>query len=218
MTGVQTCALPISVAVRADLGILQPSFGVALLTSKTDGALTLTAMVAHSRRSEHVWRKGGRPLGDDTEIIAANVFSWGGGAEFRVAPHGEVFVGVVAQTPSQQHESPRDSAAFAIAERSSWFVSAGYAVHWTMARPPRQVLGTMTTLRGIVLADPESDRFEVGEPGIYRAMVFLDASTRFVSGGNDVPRAELKQGRIVLVQGLALPHPSTFLARTIELQ
>jgi hypothetical protein len=206
-----------AVAIRATLGVLQPSFGGSLLASKTLGKLTVTLMAGGDRTSERLWKNGGSPFSLDSENYVKDIGAWGVGAEYPVSNADDLFAGVVGWNPTTLSESPKTGLPFGVVEKPGFFFTAGLRVKWKIARPaPSKV--TMTALRGYVLSDPGADRIEVGQPGIYRAIVLLDTYTKITADGKEVPRGELKQGRMVLIQGLALPQPSTFLARTIELE
>jgi hypothetical protein len=205
------------IAVRADLGVLQPSFGGALLVSRSAGPVTLTLMAGRDRRSERLWRDGAGPNSLDSENYIKDVVAWGVGAECRVGEADDLFAGVVCWDPTTRSESPKTGQPFGADEGPTYAVTAGLRIRWRIVRPaaPKVVL---TALRGYVLTEPTPDRFEVGQPGIYRAVVLLDGYTQITADGKPAPRGDLVQGRAVLIQGIALPKPSTFLARTIELQ
>ncbi|MEK7477604.1 MAG: hypothetical protein AAB152_18435 [Candidatus Coatesbacteria bacterium] len=205
------------VAVRADLGILQPSFGGALLVSRSAGPVTLTLMGGRDRRTERLWRSGKGANSLESENYVKDVVAWGVGLECAVGASDDLFAGVVCWDPTTRSESPKTGQPFGADEGRTWAVTAGLRIRWKVVRPaaPRAAL---TALRGYVLTEPTPDGFEVGQPGIYRAVVLLDEYTKITSDGKPVPRGDLKQGRAVVIQGIALPKPSTFLARTIELQ
>jgi len=205
-----------AVAVRADLGVLQPSFGAALLASKSAGPLTVTAMVGRDRRNERLWLNGSSPFALDSENMTKDVWAWGVEADYTVSGVHDLFAGVVSWNSTNETEAPRRTSAYGVHEGVTLFFTAGIRTRWKLVRSAPKVVST--ALRGYVLTDPAADRFEFGQPGIYRAAVLIDDYTKITADGKPAPRSELKQGRAVLIEGIALPQPSTFLARTIELQ
>lgn len=204
-------------AVRADLGLFQPSFGGALLVTKTAGAWALTLLGETGRRNERVWTAGTGPYAETSENHVKRVLGAGGEIAAKVTPIHDVYVGVMYWTSRTEHEAARRGAEFGVVEGPSWFASGGLRLRWSIPKPP-PIAGPMTALRGFLLSEPDAERVEVGQPGIYRAVVLLDGRTRILFDGKPADRSEMTLGRAVLIQGVALPQASTFLARTIELQ
>ncbi len=209
-------AIP-AVAVRADLGLFQPSFGGALLVTKSVGPVSLTLIGEAGRRNERVWQTGTGPYAETSENLVKRVL--GAGAELAIAlpPLHEVYVNVTHHAAQTEHEAPRRGAEFKAEEGPSWFFGAGVRLTWSIPKAP-PTPGPLTALRGVILEVPGPEGMEVGQPGIYKATVLMDDNTKVLFDGKPVERAEMTQGRAVLIQGIALPKPSTFLARTIELQ
>jgi len=207
-----------AVAGRLELGLVQPDYGGELLATKTAGPIALTVMGGRNRTYERLWRTGTGSFSDTSESYVKSVWTWGVGAEYLWSPLTRLFLELVAWNPDSQKESPKTGAPFGVNERPSLAVSAGVRFGWHLSprRAPEQ--GAVTALRGYVLNDPTEDAFEVGQPGIFHATVLLDTQTRFIADGKPVDRSALARGRAVLIQGLAMPRPSTFLARVIELQ
>lgn len=205
------------IAVRADLGVLQPSFGAALLVSRSAGPVTVTLMAGRDRRSERLWQVRSGPNSITFPNYVKDVQAWGVGAEYELDPDQDVFAGVVCWNPTTRTLNPNPRAPSGVNEEPTYAIMAGLRIRWRLARPPAPT-AVLTALRGYVLSEPTPEQFEIGQPGIYRAVVLLDGETRITADGKPATYEDLKQGRAILVQGYALPRASTFLARTIELQ
>jgi hypothetical protein len=208
-----------AVTARIELGLVQPDYGGALLVSKGVGPVTLTLMGGRSRTYERLWRDGRRPFSDQSESFIKSVWSWGAGADWEFSPSYHAFLEGVSWNPDGERESPKTGRPFGVTENANLTLAAGLRMRWHLAPPPApRDTGALTALRGYVLADPTADGFEVGQPGIYHATVLVDTRTQFVADGKPVDRALLARGRAVLIQGIAMPRPSTFLAHVVELQ
>lgn len=206
-----------AVAARADLGLFQPSFGGSVLVTKSAGRFALTLLGETGRRNERLWVSGSGPNAATSENRIMLVRGGGGELTATVSPACDLYADVTYWTTDTEHEAPKTGAAFKVTGGPSWFFGAGLRRHWTMSRA-KVTAGPMTALRGYILSEADPERVEVGQPGIYKAVVLLDAGTRILFDGKPVERSEMTVGRAVLIQGIALPKASTFLARTIELQ
>lgn len=207
-----------ALALRVDLGLVQPAYGAALLATKTFGPVMVTLTGGRSRIYERLWRTGKGPFTADSESYVKSVWAWGGGANWQISPIHHVFLEAVAWDPDHAKETPKSGRPWGVNESTSLAVTAGLRIRWHLAAPPARNAGSLTVLRGYVLTDPTSDAFEVGQPGIYRATVLLDTRTQYSADGKPAEASGLVRGRAVLIQGMAMPRPSTFLAHLIELQ
>jgi len=206
-----------AVAARVKLGMIQPDYGGSLLVSRRFGPLELVASGGGGRSSERLWRPGASTLGNDSESFVKDYWVWGGGLGYRFASPWELFAEVVSLNPAKQREIPRLGAqAFGVTEKPSVFLAGGMRFTWVI--PRRKRTEELVALRGHILTVDSRDRFEVGQPGIYRATVLADAYTRVLRMGKPGTLEDLAPGKPVLIQGIPLPKPSTFLARVIEIQ
>jgi hypothetical protein len=211
-------ALVPAVAGQFTLGVVQPSLLAALAVTKSFGPVSLTGMASTGRVNEQLWRPGTGPFSGGSETLAKDVYAWGGGVEIEASPIHRIFADVVAWNNVNEQESPvRKGEAFGVNEGPTWFFAAGLRIAWKQP-PPVRPSGALTVLRGYLLQDFANNQFELGQPGLFRAAVLTDAFTRVVRDGKPASMKELKSGTPVLIQGIPLPQPSTFLARTIELQ
>jgi len=204
-------------AVQGRLGIIQPEYGGSFLMTKTFGRLQLTALGDVGRTYERLWRPDSDPFAGESEKYIKNVRGWGAGAEWKLSPVHALFASLVAWDTTGGVEDPKSGAAFGVDEGISYFMGAGLRVRWTIERD-QETKGSSVALRGYILKSVEADRFELGQPGVYHATVLIDAYTRIIRDGKPVGRDSLEERKAVLIQGITLPQPSTFLARTIEIQ
>ena len=206
-----------AVAAQVHMGLIfQPSYGASLLVTKTFGPFEITAMGGAGRTNERFWRSGSGPFSDNSENYIKDVYSTGGGIEYRLSPIHSILVNFISWRSASWHETAKDGRPFGVREEPACFLSAGIRVRWTV--PPSKRTGALVVLRGYILGPLEGDRFPVGQPGIYRATVLVDIYTRITRSDKPAGRESLMEKRAVLIQGIALPQPATFLARTIELQ
>ncbi len=208
-----------AMALRAHLGIIQPSFGVSMLATKTFGRTAVTLMAGASRTNERLWREASGPFASESENFVKRPLELGCGAEYRLTSVHYLFCDAITwySDPDYQIETPKTGSPFGVTEKRNWFFAAGIRIRWTPPPKPKPK-AVSVALRGRVLKEPDAGQFEVGQPGIYSATVYVDAHTLILKEGKPVKLEELTQGRAVLIQGLPLPRPATFLARTIELQ
>jgi hypothetical protein len=206
-----------ALAVQGRLGIIQPEYGGSVLVSKTFGRIQLNLMGDVGRTYERLWRPGGGPFTDESEKYVKNVRGWGAGAEWKLSPVHRLFASLVSWDTTGGVEDPKTGLAFGINEGISYYMSAGLRVNWTIERD-RGAKGGSIALRGYILKAVESNSFELGQPGVYRATVLIDSYTRIIRDGKPVGRESLEEKKAVLIQGITLPQPATFLARTIEIQ
>lgn len=207
-----------AVAGRLELGLVQPDYGGELLVTKTAGPVGVTLMGGRNRTYERLWRTGTGSFSNTSESFVKSVWTLGAGLDYRWSALTHLFLEIVSWNPDNQKESPKTGPAFGVDERPSLAISAGARIGWHLAPRRAPDHGAVTALRGFVLDDPTADAFEVGQPGIFHATVLLDTQTQFIADGKPVDRSALVRGRAVLIQGLAMPRPSTFLAHVIELQ
>ena len=207
-----------AVAGQFMLGAAQPALLASLAATKTFGKVSLTGLASTGHVNEQLWRPGSGPYSGESETLAKDVYAWGGGIEVEASPIHRLFAGLLAWNNAHEQEAPaRKDGEFHVDEGVSWFITAGLRIVWKQPPPPRPA-GALTVLRGYLLQEPANNRFELGQPGLFRAVVLTDAFTKAVRDGKTASLKELKAGIAVLVQGIPLPQPSTFLARTIELQ
>lgn len=207
-----------AVAARLSLGLVQPSYGGELLATRTLGPVAVTLMGGRSRLYERLWRTNRGPFSVESESMVKSVWAWGGGADWRISPIHHVFLEAVVWNPDHEMETAKTGKVYGVRESPGVAVTAGLRIRWHLEPARAHDPGALTALRGFVLSDPTPDSFEVGQPGIYRATVLLDTRTRYVADGKPADATGLVRGRAVLIQGMAMPRPSTFLAHTIELQ
>jgi hypothetical protein len=206
-----------AVAARVRLGMIQPAYGASLVASRRFGPLELAASGGGGRSSERVWKPGATTLGDDSESFVKDYWVWQGGVSYALASPFALFAEASWLNPAKQREIPRmGSRAYGVTEKPSLFLAGGLRFTWVIPRKKR--VEELAALRGHILAVISRDRFEVGQPGIYRATVLADAYTRVLRMGKPGTLDDLAPGKPVLIQGLPLPKPSTFLARVIEMQ
>ncbi len=219
-----------AVAAQAYLGLItQPTLGGALLATKTIGPVEVTGMGGMGRSNERLWRAGSGPFSsDESEKFTKDIYAWGGGVECHLSPVHSLFVNVTSWSAVHEDKLSRENLTsspfqaivtaneFNVNEGPTFFFSAGIRLRWKL----KSVKSTdaLTVLRGYVLKSLDQDEFEVGQPGVYRATVLVDAHTRITADGAPAGQEKLAKGRAVLIHGISLPQPSTFLARTIELQ
>ena len=203
-------------AIRGQIGVLQPSVGASFLVTKTFGAAELTGMAGISRLSERLWKEGSSPFSSRSENLQKDVYSWGAGMEWAASPIHRLFVCGVSTSSVNEREFAEETGVFGVEEGPCWFFSAGMRIVWRM--PPFRKSGALTALRGYMLSEFRNGSFDIGQPGVYRAVVMTDAYTQVTEDGKPVSMDKLTPNRAILIQGIPLPKPSTFLARTIELQ
>jgi len=208
-----------AVAAQAWLGILsQPTFGGTVLTGKSFGPVEITASGGCARSSERIWPANDGYWSNEREHSMKALLSWGAAVEYRLSPAVSLATSVVAWQAVREYLVVEDELRpFDLELGPGFFVSAGVRLKWKWARRERPA-GILTALRGYVLNELSDNEIEVGRPGVYRAKVLLDSGTKITADGAPAKREDLTEGRAVLIQGLSLPQPSTFLARTIELQ
>jgi hypothetical protein len=206
-------------AIQVVLGAAQPSFMAILLAGKSFGPLTTTAAVSAGRTNERVWRPGGTPFGTQSETLAKEVYSWGGAVEYEASPIHRIFLNAICWNNVREQEVPIvEGNSFGVNEGISWFFSGGIRIAWQMPQAIFKRDNSTTVLRGYVLSDPANGSMEIGQPGLFKAVVLTDSFTRYVRDGKRISVSDLKAGMPVLVQGILMPKPSTFLARSIEVQ
>jgi len=206
-------------ALQVVLGAAQPSFTGILLAGKSFGALTVTASASAGRTNERLWRPGGTPFGTQSETLAKEIYSWGGALEYEASPIHRLFLNVIAWNNVAEQEVPIvEGNKFGVNEGVSWFISAGLRVAWQMPQTIIKRDNSTTVLRGYILSEPTNGSMEIGQVGLFRATVLTDSFTRYIRDGKRIPAGDLKSGMPVLVQGILMPKPSTFLARSIEVQ
>ena len=206
-----------AVAARVRLGMIQPAYGGSLLVSRRFGPLELVASGGGGRSSERIWLPGATTLGNGSESFVKDYWAWGGGFSYNFASPWAFFAEAVYLSPAKQREIPRlGEKAFEVSEKPSVFLAGG--MRFTIVIPRQKRTEGIIALRGHVLAVASRDRFEVGQPGVYRATVLVDAYTQVLRMGKPGTLDDLAPGKPVLIQGIPLPKPSTFLARVIEIQ
>src|SRR6185503_15967908 len=116
----------------------------------------------------------------------------GGGGELSLtmSPAWDLYGDATCWTSETEHEAPRAGQPLGVVEGPGWFFGGGIRRHWTI-HAPASTAGPTTALRGYVLSEPDPERVEVGQPGIYRAIVLLDADTRILFDGKPVERSEM---------------------------
>jgi len=206
-------------AIQLVLGAAQPSFSAILLAGKSFGRITTTAAVSAGRTNERLWRPGGTPFGTASETLAKEIYSWGGAIEYAASPIHRIFINAIAWNNVREQETPIVAGnSFGVNEGISWFFSAGLRLSWQMPQTVQQRATSPTVLRGYILAEPGNGSLEIGQIGLFRATVLTDSFTRYIRDGKRITAGELAYGMPVLVQGIPMPKPSTFLARSIEVQ
>lgn len=206
-------------AIQLVLGAAQPSFIGMFIAGKSFGPVTATASVSAGRTNERLWRPGGTPFGTQSETLAKEVYSWGGAVEYEASSIHRFFLNAIAWNNVREQEVPIvEGNSFGVNEGVSWFFTAGLRVAWQAPQAVFKRDNSTTVLRGYLFTNPENGSMEIGQAGLFRATVLTDSFTRYTRDGKRVSASELQAGMPVLVQGILMPKPSTFLARSIEIQ
>lgn len=208
-----------ALAVQVSLGLLsQPTVGGALLATKAAGPVEITGTGGYGHSTGRIWPAGEKYWSGEARNHSTDFYYWGAGIEYRAAPALSLLAGlIVTQATRESLVVEGRLLPYDLEAGPGYFLSAGIRTKWKW-KPQEKPKGTLTALQGYVLNEVENGQLEVGRPDVYRATVLIDSRTRITADGEEVEPGELTRGRAVLIQGLSLPRPSTFLARTIELQ
>ncbi len=209
-----------AIAFRFHLGAYQAdtgSLGGSLLATRNIGRVSLTAMTGFERTNERLWPQGASPFDSASVSFVKHPIAVGLGASLKLSSRFSLFIDTVSWDSKGQEEQGDEWEPLDVSEGRTWFFAGGLKLNWTRRLKPAPQ-ASLTALRGWVMKTPDDGRFEVGQPGIYTAIVYMDSATEILSGGVSADLSEIREGRAVLIQGLPLPRPAAFLARTIELQ